>query len=171
MLTMPIPDQWTIKADIESYLSHIFLDPNTSPSQIQSLQALIDAISFSIYNQQMMVYNELMNMHTHQAPSSMIDEEEQELPTGSENDPRKSYQEENEPLPSTKKPLTESEKKELENERDVKPEQDRLQDFFFPNKKKDNVFGSCECGIDSSGSGGRHSSWCPKSRDKWRSLK
>lgn len=42
----------------------------------------------------------------------------------------------------------------------VKSEGEKLKEFFFP--KRSSGWGRCECGIDASGSGGRHSPWCPK---------
>jgi hypothetical protein len=43
--------------------------------------------------------------------------------------------------------------------KDTRPEGDRLKDFFFPRTK--NTTG-CQCGVDSTSVGGKHSPWCPK---------
>ena len=44
-----------------------------------------------------------------------------------------------------------------------KSEGDKLAEFFFPEAKNRPEYGiKCECGVEASGSGGRHSSWCPK---------
>lgn len=46
-------------------------------------------------------------------------------------------------------------------EPEPKSEKDLQRDFFFP-KKKSEGWGKCECGLDASGSDGKHSTWCPK---------
>lgn len=42
-------------------------------------------------------------------------------------------------------------------------ERDRMRNFFFP-KNDSSTFNKCECGLDSTTSGGGHSTWCPKYR-------